>query len=111
MKEGKNPKMNYSLTQLTNAKILAAVEKAKSDVKRAIEKLGMDKLLCKYNAWDSPKEVTSVESDYSDSDDDGDNENNDNHPNEDDHSHVLSSVIQEICDDEPIQIATDIEIL
>ena len=61
--------MTYCLTELTNTKILAAVEKAESDVKRAIEKLGMDKLLRKYNAWDSLKEVTSVESDDSDSDD------------------------------------------
>ena len=45
--------MNYCLTELTNTKILAAVAKTESDVKRAMEKLGMDKLLRKYNAWDS----------------------------------------------------------
>ena len=108
VKEGKNLKMNYCLTELTNTKILAAVAKTESDVKRAMEKLGMDKLLRKYNAWDSLKEITCVKSGDSDSDDDDDNdENDDDHPNEDDRSCVLSSVIQEVCDDEPIQIATD----
>ena len=62
---------------------------------------------CLY-AWDSLKETTGDSCD-SESDDDDNDENDDDHPNEDDRSYVLSSVIQEVCDDEPIQIATDIK--
>ena len=97
----------YCLSEVTNDKILSAVEKAEGYAKKAMEKLGMVKLLLKHSMWESTQ-VLSIECDDSDdSDDDCDDENDVNQ--QENKQEIVSSLIQEVCCDEPQLIAADIK--
>ena len=106
-KEGKNAMKKCCLSEVTNEKILSAVEKAEGDAKKAMEKLGMAKLLHKHSMWESTQ-VLSIECDDSDdSEDDCDDENDANQ--QENKQEIVSSLIQEVCCDEPQLIAADIK--
>jgi len=96
-KEGKNAMKKCYLSEVTNEKILSAVEKADRDAKKAMEKLGMAKLLCKHSMWESTQALSTECDDSDDSEDDCDDDND------------ASSLIQEVCCDEPQLIAADIK--
>ena len=110
-KGGENPYNNCCLLDITNEKILATVESARTDAKASIERLGMADLLKKNSKWDCVPEVTIDNDEGNDDDDEDDNENDDDNEssaNKQDSEDVASSLIQEVCSEEPVHVTNDI---
>ena len=107
-KGGENSFKKYSLADVSNDKVVAAVEKAREAAKASIEQLGMADLLKKRSKWDSVPEVAhDIDDDDEDSDNDG-NDPEDADEGKQDSDEVTSSVIQEVCSEEPVQVTADI---
>ena len=107
-KGGENPYNKCCLVDITNEKILAAVESARTDAKASIEKLGMADLLKKYSKWDCVPEASIDNDEGNDDDDEDDNDDNESSANKQDSEDVASSLIQEVCSEEPVQVTSDI---
>ena len=101
-----------SVASISNKEIEKAVECALSKAKETLSSLEMDRLLKKHSKWDNVKWSNvgncDIESDVDDIDD-----SNDDNQVEDAESavteEVLSAVIQEVCDDNPVEVKKDIQ--
>ena len=106
-KQGENIHMQHSLLCVTNAIIAEAVEKAEIKAKVALEKLGMGQLLQQHSMWDSKQLIPQVAIDHDD-----ENEEFEGHKGEESHADqkeaVISSIIQEVCCEEPADVEADI---
>ena len=99
--------MQHSLLCVTNVIIAEAVEKVKTKAKVALEKLGMGQLLQQHSMWDSTQLIPQVPIDHDD-----EHEEFEGYKGEESHADqkeaVISSIIQEVCCEEPTDVETDI---
>lgn len=105
-KDGKNPYIAPSLTDITNKDIADTVQKALEKAKATLSTLGMEKLLQKHSSWDSIKYEDCEVKDDSDSEEDEDDDIDSK-----DKEAVVSAVVQELCHDDPLQIENDIQLI
>ena len=110
-KQGENSCNKCCLADITNERILTAVQCAREAAKDSIEKLGMAALLKKNSKWDSVTEAANDndDSDDEDSDDDDVDDNDQSNENKQDSEDTASSLVQEVCSEEPVHITSDIE--
>ena len=110
-KQGENSCNKCCLADITNERILTAVQCAREAAKDSIEKLGMAELLKKNSKWDSVTEAANDndDSDDEDSDDDDVDDNDQSNENKQGSEDTASSLVQEVCSEEPVHITSDIE--
>ena len=100
-----------SVTSISNKEIGKAVENALSKAKETLSSLEMDQLLKKHSKWDNVKwsnvsdHDCDVESDADEDSDDDDQVDVESAAKEE----VVSAVIQEVCNDDPVEVEKDIQ--
>ena len=104
-KEGKNNYVVHTLNDYTDSKIYEAIKRAHIEAKAAMETLGMSDPLKKHSKWDNieSKEHSHLAEDCND--DDSDESDGEIAPKDD------SSLIKEVCSENPPDIAADIHSL
>ena len=108
VKEGNKAYVEHSLEKFTSVKIFEAVKKAKIKAMASLETLGMAELLKKHSMWESLRKPDNIpEDDFADEKEEDDDKETEM-VNPDKRDTVVSSIIQEVCPEELIQVAADI---
>lgn len=106
-KQGDSVYKNHLLEAITNDNILASVNRARDKARVLVEELGMVDLLKKFLVWDTLEEGITKNEGEDESDDDGNNEDNDGV--EEKSQVILSDIVNEVCTEQPSQIAVDLK--
>jgi len=105
-KHGTSSYVAPSLAGISNKDICGAVESALKKAKETLSDLNMDILLKKHSKWDNV--TCSMEGCEMDSDEDDDQQANyiGSEVNEEE---IVSEIIKEVCEDDPVQVEKDLQ--
>ena len=107
-KDGSNKSCEGTSLNISDKEIADAVERALQKAKIAVTTLGMKELLVKHSKFEMSvlNQQEGVEED-----DDNDSDDEEDSINPTDEESVLSAVIQEVCEEDPVHIDSDLKLL
>ena len=111
-KSGTKSYVAPSVANITNQDISVTVENALGKAKETLTNLNTDQLLKKHSKWDHVKRSSvdaESEGDDSDDDSDGDNDQEEDSESVAKQDEVESAIIQEVCEDDPVDIEKDLQ--
>jgi len=106
-KHGMKSYVAPSVADINNKDISGAVESALKKAKETLTSLGMDVLLKKHSKWDNVT-YTNLE-DCDDMDSDVEDDNDDQQLDDVESEEVVSAIVKEVCEDDPVQVEKDLQ--